>query len=425
MIFALRILWPFVPQNDAIKLRTPDYMNAVMTSMDTKKQKMLYASGGLHLRVYTEIEDVREIWLHLEKTGLSTIYQTYAWCSAWLKRLAPRKSITAHIVVAENEFGIVEFILPLQRRISKGIAIIEILTAPQAGYGFGLFNRDFLSARAADWFASHFEHLTATLPRHDVLLLTDLPSVVMGSENPLLAVRHFLASNQSHIMGLETDYEALYQRRRSLVSRKSIRKRDAKLEAQPGLVFDIPENDLDCLKTMQTMFHQQEARLAEAGVHNIFDTDERQFFCDLTTSHADVLPILKPFRLRVDNDTIAVLLGGYHQGGYWALISSMSEGEFKRLSPGDYILRRIIQKLCENGTLSLDFSAGDSPYKYHWSDRQVPLNFIVRCNSLKGLPIALLFLLSEKLKRVGKRTPVLNTFLLELRKALKGRKTAD
>jgi hypothetical protein len=53
----------------------------------------------------------------------------------------------------------------------------------------------------------------------------------------------------------------------------------------------------------------------------------------------------------------------------------------------------------------------------------VPLHLIIRCNSIKGLPLALLLLVREKLKRFAKSTPVLNSALFSLRRRLKGRST--
>jgi CelD/BcsL family acetyltransferase involved in cellulose biosynthesis len=400
-------------------------MNALMTSFDTNQQNLFADSGGLHLRVYADIEDVRDVWLRLEQSGVSTIYQSFGWCSVWLKHYSTLKNIQPCIVVAENEYGVVEFILPLQRRTSKGLQFIEMLTAPQAGYGFGIFNRSFMTEKASSWFANHFESVIAALPQHDIFQLNDLPAALSGHNNPLLATTTFIAANQCHIMGLEPDYNALYERRRSLVSRKSIRKRDNKLEAIDGMIFDIPSTEQELTETIQTMFLQQEMRLAESGIHNVFDKTERQFYSELAIGNARLGPVLQPFRLRVNNEIIAILLGGYHQDTYFALISSMSEGELKRFSPGDYILRRIIQTLCGNGTKLLDFSAGDSPYKYHWSEQQIPLHFILRCNSAKGFPVALFLLAREKLKRVCKQTPGLNTALFSLRRILKGRKAAS
>jgi CelD/BcsL family acetyltransferase involved in cellulose biosynthesis len=108
---------------------------------------------------------------------------------------------------------------------------------------------------------------------------------------------------------------------------------------------------------------------------------------------------------------------------FWALISSMDEGKLVKLSPGDYALRKVFQDLCRLGTGVFDFSAGDSRYKHHWSDRRVPLHFIVRGNSLRGITYAVALLLREKVKRLGKQTPFLNTLLFELRRIVRGRQT--
>jgi CelD/BcsL family acetyltransferase involved in cellulose biosynthesis len=413
----------FMPQNDAIKLRSPEQMNALMTVFDTTRQKSSTLTGGLHLRVFENLDAVQDIWLALEQSANGTCYQSFTWCKTWVDQLAAIKNIKPYIVVAENEYGTVEFILPLQLRQKNGLKIIEILTAPQAGYAYALFQPAFLKTHAHRWFLEHFEFLIASLPQHDVFTLMDLPGVLFGNTNPILQARNFLAANLSHVLDLDSDYETLFKRRRSKASRRSIFKRDVKLEALPGLKFELCVGDDVRIATLSTMFDQQEKRLAGFGIFNIFDASERAFFHTLVLAKSAEGHILRLYKLSINEEVLAVMLGGYQRGVFWALISSMDEGKLVKLSPGDYALRKVFQDLCRLGTGVFDFSAGDSRYKHHWSDRRVPLHFIVRGNSLRGITYAVALLLREKVKRLGKQTPFLNTLLFELRRIVRGRQT--
>ncbi len=394
-------------------------MNGSMIGFDTHGQKALAASGGLHLRMFTDLPSVKHIWLSLEASGVGTLYQSFNWCHTWMEHFGHAKGITPCIVVAENQFGDIAFLLPLQLRRSKGISIIEVLSTPQAGYACGVFGRSFIGPSALLWFENYFDHIVDILPPHDVLRLCDAPETISGFENPLLKAGSFAAANQSHIMDLDHDYEFLLLKHRSKDSRRSMRKRDNKLEAEPDLCFDFPVQTDDITMTMNTLFSQQEARMAEFGVHDVFGLQERQFFKSMALPQQG--EPLRAFRLRSQNNILAIILVGIRNGTGWALISSMTGGALRKYSPGDYALRQLIKTLCESGARTLDLSAGDTAYKYHWSDRQVPLRLIIRGNTLKGMPIALYFLLREKIKRVGKRTPLLNTLLFSFRKLVKGR----
>jgi CelD/BcsL family acetyltransferase involved in cellulose biosynthesis len=414
-----------VTQNEARKLRSTAPMNVLSAHRETDFPTAVAAIGGLRLRLFIDMEAVKPIWLALEATGISSVYQSFVWCRTWLQRVGRARNITPCVIVAENLFGETMFVLPFQLRRKFRLRVVESLTAPQGAYGFGLFNKAFLAVGAGGWFGDYFNDIVAMLPKHDVLHISDIPGSMMSQASPLLEVQHFKAANQSHVMDLQTDYQALLEQKRSSDSRRSMRKRDVKLQSCGTLLFELPLKLEDRKRTIDVMLAQQKSRLAEVGVHGVFGDLEQQFIRDLIHTQTAEGPLLRPYRLMLDGKILAVMLGAYRHGTYWALISSLAEGDLRKHSPGDYALRAMIKALCEDGTTLLDFSAGDTAYKSHWSDRRVPLYFIVRATTLQGLPLAGLFLLREKLKRLAKTTPGLNTALFALRRHMFGRVTTD
>lgn len=411
-----------VTQNEARKLRTVAPMNMPLANSDTCFSADTATVGKLRLRLFTDLEAIKLTWMALENSGVSTVYQSFEWCQIWLRRVGQPRNISPCIVIAEDVFGNVMFVLPLQLRHKFTMRIIESLTAPQGAYGFGLFNRAFLSGQAAAWFENHFSDVVSVLPKHDVLHLSDIPHSMQGHASPLLSVQCFLAANHSHIMNLQPDYNALLEEKRSPESRRSMRKRDTKLQSSGRLTFELPHASAEKKATIEIMLAHQKARLAEVGVHGVFDALEQQFITDLIQAETPEGPLVRPYRLMLDGIILAVMLGAYRHGTYWALISSLAEGELRKYSPGDYALRAMFKSLCEDGTTRLDFSAGDTAYKSNWSDHRFQLYFIVRATSFRGLPFAIGLLLREKIKRIAKTTPVLNTLLFDLRRLLRGQK---
>ena len=128
-----------------------------------------------------------------------------------MQRVGKARHISPCIIVGENMFGETMFVLPLQLRRKYAVLVVESLTAPQGAYGFGLFDTGFLAGQAAVWFGSHFSNVVAMLPRHDVLHIADIPGSIKCCPAPLLSVQNFLAANQSHVMDLQPDYQALLE----------------------------------------------------------------------------------------------------------------------------------------------------------------------------------------------------------------------
>jgi CelD/BcsL family acetyltransferase involved in cellulose biosynthesis len=397
-------------------------MNAPLAMNETLQLSAHGLAGGMLIHVHDDVNLVETKWRALQQHGFASVYQSFDWCAAWLSRVGTKRGISPCIVTGENALGQVLFILPLQVRTRRGFTIIEALSSPQCAYAGLVLNRDFARKNAVHWFGQFFEHVIDALPRHDVFQLENVAELIHGLANPLLQCRSFKAANQSHIMALQPDYKALLHAKRSAESRRTLRKRDQKLEAVGNLEFGLPTEQSARETTLAVMFEHQQQRLQEFGVFNVYDHMEQTFIRDMASINTPEGPLLRPYCLRLDGEILAVMLGAYFNNTYWALVSSLAPGDMRKLSPGDFALRAMIADLCRDGTSHLDFSAGDTAYKFHWSDSQVQLNLIIRCNSLKGLPLALVLLAREKLKRFAKRTPFLNAVLFSLRRHLKGRR---
>jgi CelD/BcsL family acetyltransferase involved in cellulose biosynthesis len=395
-------------------------MNVQLSPTDTGLPIRKVRADDVHLRVFDNFHEVRQLWGTMEKTGISTVYQSLVWCETWMKRIGVARAVQPLIVIGENSHGHCCFILPLQLRRLHSCRVVEALAAPQTAYAFGLFSPSFLINQGATWFRDHMPDVLAILPAHDLFHLKDTPENVCGFANPIMGANCFSGANQSHVVRLEHSYEAFLAKKRSSDSLRSIRKRDAKL-IEAGLVaFDLPLCQHEQRATLAVMFDQQAERLEEFGIHDAYAPIERDFIADLTSTVEGDEPFLRPYRLQLDGKILSVMLGAWYNQTYWALISSLVEGELRRYSPGDFALRSMLKALCEGGAQRLDFSTGDTAYKHHWSDDIIGLSFILRASTLKGLVLAILLLVREKTKRLAKQTPWLHKLLFGLRQKLMG-----
>jgi CelD/BcsL family acetyltransferase involved in cellulose biosynthesis len=125
--------------------------------------------------------------------------------------------------------------------------------------------------------------------------------------------------------------------------------------------------------------------LAQSGIHGIFGKTEREFLHLLIDETDGRNPFLLPFVLSCNGNTLAVMLGGTASGTFWPFISSMGPGEAQKHSPGDYMLRHVIEVCCKLELTTFDFAPGDSSYKSHWSDETIDLGLILKARSVRGL----------------------------------------
>jgi CelD/BcsL family acetyltransferase involved in cellulose biosynthesis len=396
-------------------------MNALLLHSETEAARSLVETGGLHLSVHSDLAAVESKWRLLEERAVCTAYQSFDWCKLWFDRVGREIGVSVVIVVAEDHFGATQFILPLQRKTQLGCTIIEALTAPLGAYAFGLFDPSFYRTEAANWFENYMANVIRLLPRHDILRLNNIVETVEGQANPLLFDRTFRDANSCHVIDLGPDFDAWYEQKRPGKRRRYLRNRDSKLEALGKLTFRLPTADDEIAQTIKTMLRDQDDRLAEAGILDVFSESERQFFADLALCKGK---LLKPFKLELDGHVLAVISGMYFCGTFWAVISSLADHLARKHSPGDYALRHAIKSMCQAGARRYDFSVGDAEYKRQWSDHHHRLHFILKANSLRGLVVAGLMLAVQTAKRIVKNQPLLYQLFTSLRRLLRGQPAA-
>ena len=354
-------------------------------------------------------------WLEFQAAALGTFYQTYQWCSVWQDQVGRHRGVTPVIAMGRFEDGSLAFLLPFAISKRAGTQVLEWLAMAQSSYGYGLYAPAFLPF-AGEWFSNAGWSLIDAIGGIDAINLEGLPAEFHGQPHPLASWFTLRGRNFSYTMKLSTDFERLYESKRSPETRRGNRKRDAKLASVGDVAFGLPASRPEAKALLESMFAQQRDRLAESGIHGVFGRLERQFIEKLIDLPDHMQPVLLPYHLSVAGKMEAMMLGGNYGGCYWALVSSLGSGEARKHSPGDAALRRTIEACCDRGLDTFDFSSGDTAYKLQWADGIVPLHDAVRGVTARGLAWAAAMAAALAAKRAIKRTPALWSLATALRK---------
>jgi len=375
------------------------------------------------LRVVIEIERDTEAlaaeWVSFQERAAGTFFQTYQWCSAWLETAGAAQNATPVIIAGRDPAGDLLFLLPFCVRGRQGCHVLEWMGGQQMTYGYGLYDKRFLR-HARSWFATEGWAILASLTEVDAIDLGEMPAVWEGHEHPLAGWFSIAGANSSYLLKLEGGFESIYARKRSGETRRGNRKRDANLFKAADIEVGIPRNREHAHRLIEEMFAQQRSRLAESGIHGVFNAHERQFVHRLIDLPDNLQPVLLPYYMTADGELEAVALGGLHGGAYWALISSLGSPRLRRYSPGDALLRRTIEACCDMGLKFFDFSSGSFDYKLAWADEEIRLHHAIRGLTLRGYAWALVRCARLATKRLVKRTPLLWDTLNKTRRILLG-----
>jgi len=373
----------------------------------------------IDITVHSDPGVVRDEWLALQSTGLTTLYQTYEWCTAWLDTIGRADGVNPQIVVGRGAGGKAVFILPLVIQQHGNYRIVEWLGSNVATYGYGIYDSAFL-ADGGSGMAPYWPSVLSSLPATDAIWLNHLPAAWRGHPHPLATLFSTRSANQTHQISLKPCYDELYASKRSSSSRRGASRRDRQLCAAGEVKFGRPEDKTRRDQLIDEMIIQQTCQLAARGVHNVFDDGITNFLKKMSELTPDSQVSIFPQYLEVNGRLVAAKLGFVFDGTYWAMISSLDAAELHKFSPGDYALRRTIAACCERELEVFDFATGDSDYKHHWSDSSIALHEIIQARSARGVLWTTAKRASIDAKRIVKNSTYLWPKLAKLRKATLG-----
>jgi CelD/BcsL family acetyltransferase involved in cellulose biosynthesis len=382
-----------------------------------------YAISELKISVGASLSDVEAEWQILERSALCSYFQSYEWCKSWIEVGDGKNNISPLILIARSATGEVQFILPMQIRRRFGLKVLEWLCQPENNYGVGLFRIDNPQQDLTAWMANNFTKLLKVLPAYDVAALENMPMSLLERPNPLNSINRFASADQSFFARLQPNFEALHEAKRTSKSISKIRRRDERLLELAELTFEISNGHAETATAMQQIIKHKSAQLAEFGVRNFPAENITRFFDTILKNSSDHAA-LHVFSLKQSGQTISGLIGARFAETFWLMILAMDPRGPTQFSPGDYVLRKSIAWACENGLKNYDFGVGYSNYKEHWADTELQLYSYYAARTLRGLPLAALFLFYNSTKRLVKNTHFLKTFFFKLRKALRGKKAA-
>jgi CelD/BcsL family acetyltransferase involved in cellulose biosynthesis len=381
------------------------------------------ASEFVRIGIIRDIGALEEDWLAFQERGAGTVFQAYQWCKLWQEAAGRARGVEPVIITGRDPSGRLLFLLPFSRRRIAGVSVLEWLGGQQMTYGFGLYDQGFLR-RARDWFGSEGWSILDQIGGIDAVSLAEMPASWRGADHPLTAWFSVEGPNSSYVMELGRDFDALYSAKRSAETRRGNRKRDQRLEKEAKATFSLPADRNHAHRLIDEMFDQQSERLAEGGIHGVFTADERRFIHRLIDMPDGLPELLLPYHLSIGGKLEAMTLVARYGGGFWALISSLGSPAYRKLSPGDYTLRRAIAAGIEQQLSFFDLAAGSFSYKQVWADEEVKLHYAIRGLTLRGYIYAMIRTAYIVSKRTIKQTPMLWALVNGFKRRLAGKPRA-
>ncbi len=325
----------------------------------------------VYLENGAEVEAVRPQWQDLERHGISTVFQSRAWLLPWFQLISPRLKAGVFFITVRDGAGRVVMFLPLCRRKSYGLSIVEFADGGLADYAAPLMAKEL----AQNDFLQIWELILGRLPKADLIRFEKLPGHFAGYTNPITLLPWVYKMDNFAAWGVSlpscrSDYDNTLRSR----DRKEIRRRRKNLIAALGDVSLIHGNTgSEKRHIFDTLRSHRRARFGKLDRFDILnDPDYLQFYEEqVIGSGCAVVSALK-----TDDKLIATMLGVYYRDAYLLLMHSFDSG-FELLSPGIVAIDEMTSYLIENGITHFDFTIGSESYKKQFG--------VTKCSIYKGL----------------------------------------
>jgi CelD/BcsL family acetyltransferase involved in cellulose biosynthesis len=331
-----------------------------------------------------------------------TPFQDARWLDAWYGAFAAADHVVPLIaIISDAATGEQVALLPLIRRLQKGIRIVEFADLALTDYNAPVLGdaapRDATAARAM------WRDLLAALRRlpggADLIRLRKMPVDLDGSPNPLAlldgASPCLLNGN---VVNTGDDFDA-WRLSLERTVRKELERSWRVFTRAPAAAFRIVTDKNEALRTLSAMEVQQSTRMQHLGLNFVLNDETSATFYRSLVRDGVGSGYAVVSTLSVGNAVVATLLG-IRRGSNYVMVRISNAGEkWSNCSPGRLIIERTMAALHKDGVREFDFSIGNYAYKRRFGVTPFPLADITAALSWRGLPYSLRDRAARELRR--------------------------
>lgn len=369
-----------------------------------------------------DLNELESAWRNLEAENPVSVYQRFDWISTWYQNVilgSPHQNdLQPQLIhIYKNEQLVA--ILPLSIRVKKGIRFLSWLGDEHFNYMGGVYQTGFLEALDEVTFKQLWLQIRTVLPHYHVMWLTHQALEINNFPSPFRWLNQSPAANSSHqLLFPHHDWDELLKELRSKSTRKRMRNEESRLSREGELSWKKVTQIDDVENYLETLFAQRQERFKVLGIDQESNVDHYQeFYLALlkgSLERGDDLAYMMVIEL--DQEVLATIVVAQTSDKLYLIINSMTNSRFQQWSPGDYLLRIVMQKACDQNALLIDFGLGeDSNYKTAWCNNTKIMFESIQGEGLIGKTVAEVLITTIRTKRKIKQSPKLWRWYCEYR----------
>lgn len=378
---------------------------------------MPIVDNNIKITLFDSFEEARLVWETFEKQGDCYAFQSYNWLKTWYDTVGIYASLKVCIVLIETPVGEPVMLLPLGIEDRSSISRLIWLGGLITDYNAPILSSDYSKQLSEQTFHEIWKKIMESLPSFDIIWFERMPEFVNKQRNPFLKLSCSPNASSAHFSHLKGTFESFYRAHRNAKSISTLKRNQRRLKEHGELVFSIAKNDKDIDCFMEKMIHQKSRSYAEMGVPILFEKQGyRDFFYAVSKNHIKDC-FIHLSALTLDDRILATHWGLVYKKRFYHLLPTYEQCELTKYSLGNILLWNLLEWGLDNNIEIYDFTVGDEPYKFHWSDQELKLYDYYRPNTITGV----FYITPLKIMRILKRTIKHSPFLWKISKWIRSK----
>jgi CelD/BcsL family acetyltransferase involved in cellulose biosynthesis len=339
----------------------------------------------------------------------------------WCDTIGEANRIKPVFVTVFGARGAPALLLPLGIQERNGVRVLRFMDG-----GVSDYNAPVVFPEASTWgpatAAALWAALRRALPPFDLAVLEKMPASVGDLTNPLCGLATAPHLESCHVVKLEGPWESFEPGH--IRNRADSRRRRRKLDGLGTVRFVIATTPEQGREFAEAMMRMKRQRFIETKGYDVFTDPGYGAFYREATRRLGVDGLIQVSALLLDDKVLAAHWGYVAGDRFYYLMPAHESGDWRAYAPGRLLNEWLLKWAVESGLKYFDFGIGDEPYKFSYSDLDVPLRDAILPVNAKGRLFAVLLGLKRNTKQSLRNSP-LAPALIATRNFLRGFHTSE
>lgn len=332
------------------------------------------SAGRVSLTLHRDFDGAAAMWKEFQASVPVTHAQACETARAWYETVSSHEGREPAIFAGRSRKGRLLFIWPMEIAPCHGLKALQWAGQDMSNYNMGLYDREFARDATGADIAAMLSTAAAMAGDISLARLRNQPAEWEGATNPFAKLPHQDSPNSGYAILLDRDFETMYRNRFGGRARNSLRRKERKLRELGDVRHGWAEGGEERLAVLEEFFRQKAIWFRHQGIGDPFaDARRRKFYEALANLDNGATGRLELGYLKAGGEIAATFIGSAVGSRFHMLLSSITDGDAARWSPGILLMREQISDISKRGYLRYDLGSGQAQHKSEWCDEEIPL----------------------------------------------------